>query len=81
MKIDIGTRIHHWIVVEIQGRRAFCECRCKNRRALFIAALVDGNAPSSCGCSPRTAAENISLEREVTERRQRKAQQRWKPGW
>jgi hypothetical protein len=74
-----GDRFGNWTIIQLQDRRAICECRCTNRRALFIAALFDGSAPSSCGCAPRTAAENVSLEREVTER-QRHEQQKWKPG-
>jgi hypothetical protein len=68
MKIDIGTRIGHWTIVAIQERLAICECRCKNIRAIFLAALVDGSAASSCGCSPRTAAERILLKREADAR-------------
>jgi hypothetical protein len=80
MKIEVGVRIGNWTIAELQDRRAVCRCRCGNHRALFIAALVDGTAHSSCGCMPRTTAEQISLEREATEHRQRHRQQKWKPG-
>lgn len=46
-----GTRIGLWTVKEVDesGRRALCECRCGNLRAVFIASLLDGSSVS-CGC-------------------------------
>jgi hypothetical protein len=44
-----GTRYGHWTILEIQDRKVIAECVCKNLRALFIAALIDGSAATSCG--------------------------------
>jgi hypothetical protein len=55
-----GAKIGFWTVVEIDesGRRALCECCCKNLRSLMIASLLDGTAAASCGCTPPTRKKN-----------------------
>jgi hypothetical protein len=35
VSITPGARFGHWTVVSIDGRRAICQCRCGNHRALF----------------------------------------------
>lgn len=70
-----GAKIGFWTIVEIDesGRRALCECRCKNLRSLMINSLVDGTAATSCGCAPLTKKQIAARqqEREQTNKRRR----------
>jgi hypothetical protein len=63
----------------VQDRRATCQCRCGNLRTLFVAAIADGTAPSSCGCSARTAGEEGAMRREVAQYKQWREQKRLRP--
>lgn len=74
-----GASFGHWRIVAVQGRRATAQCHCGAIRQLPIASIADGSAPSSCGCAPRTRAEEDGLRREASEHRQRCEQRRlWK---
>ena len=81
MTTKIGQHFAHWTIVDIDeaGRRAICECVCGNHRALFVAALVDGSAATSCGCRALSRQQRDEQYAEV-EQRQRRRDRDWRPG-
>lgn len=77
--VNIGSKIGNWTVVELQDRRVICQCVCGNFRSLFVAALVDGSAATSCGCRALSRQQRDEQYAEV-EQRQRRRDRDWRPG-
>jgi hypothetical protein len=75
-----GAKVGNWLVASISGRAAMCVCVCGAPRAIAVAALLDGTASPSCGCSP-ISPERLAAERaEAEERLRRRERGSWRPG-
>jgi hypothetical protein len=78
--ITIGhdTRINHWTVAALDGRRAVCRCRCGNVRIISVAALKSGES-TSCGCMPVSSERAASMRAEAEEQKRQRDLRRWRP--
>jgi hypothetical protein len=55
-----GNRIHHWMIIAINGRRVTARCRCNQIRIVTIEDLLSG-VRGSCGCAPPKPEHRRSL--------------------
>jgi hypothetical protein len=69
--ITPGARVHHWLIVAVDGRRATCRCRCGEVRVIALDALADGHC-TSCGCSTPTPEKMKALREDYKDQKRRK---------
>jgi hypothetical protein len=74
-----GAKVGHWRVAGVNGRAAFCQCRCGVIRNVAVSALMDGT-PSSCGCAPPSPEQSDALRAEAEQRQRRRDLKDWRPG-
>jgi hypothetical protein len=76
-----GDHINSWTVIQTDGARATCICKCDSVRILAVAALLDGTATPSCGCQAPTPQQRWEeLEAAAEKARRKKLRDFWKPG-
>jgi hypothetical protein len=77
--ITTGTTVGHWRVAAVNGRVAACQCCCGAIRTIAVAALADGSASPSCGCTLLTAPQHEALRQEAEQELRRRDLKDWKP--
>jgi hypothetical protein len=71
-----GDRVHHWMIIAINGRRVTARCRCHQIRIVAVEDLLSG-VRTSCGCAP-PAPEHRQALNEAQAQRQRLRNFNWR---